>query len=60
MIDTTNKFLVSVQGNYILILNTRSRMSPDEALNLAAYLVVMSGPFAAAKFAEVLEAVQNA
>lgn len=39
---TWNQFAVSRQGNDILILNLKERMTPDEAILLAAWLVVMA------------------
>lgn len=44
-IETANKFMVGMQGDQIVIglaLRT-SRMTIDDALNLAAYLVAMVG-----------------
>ena len=63
MIDTLNKFVVSVQGDRILILNPprpTMGLSHEDALNLAAWIVslvfhVEGQP----SFEEVLEAVQS-
>ena len=58
-IDTTNKFIVSAQGNDVLFLMPVSRITQEEALNLAAYLVALSErPFE--DFVKVYEAVCNA
>jgi hypothetical protein len=62
MIDTTNRCMVGVVGDKVVLLNPPRPtvpMSRDEALTLAAYLVTMADP-AGKRFAEILEAVQNA
>ena len=60
MIDTLNKFLVSVRGGCITIMRTPDYgLTPDEALVLAAYLVALAEPNASHRFSEVLEAVRN-
>ncbi len=65
-IDTVNEFLVaSTQGGLVIMNPPRGRITSDQAIRLAAYLVVMSEyDFASAKkteptFEEVLEAVKN-
>lgn len=42
--DTFNKFFVGVTGGKVTIVNPpRGDISPDDALMLAAWLVVMAG-----------------
>lgn len=62
MIDTANKFQVgSFGGNRLIILGIPPvfGMTPDDALNLAAWLVAIAEPMGNRKFAEVLEAVKS-
>jgi hypothetical protein len=58
--DTFNKFAVGVQGDKITIFNIvgPARISNDEALNLAAWLVSLADPDGE-KFTDMLSAVQN-
>ncbi len=59
-IDTGNKFMVMGKvGGTILVGRPPGKLTPDEALGLAAYLVSIAEPHATHKFAEVLEAVQS-
>lgn len=58
-IDTTNKFIVSAQGDDLLILRAVSRITQEDALNLAAYLVALSEQ-PLEKFIKVYKAVCNA
>lgn len=58
-IDTSNKFLVTTIGNHFLMRLSPARISADDALLLAAWLVAMAEPYASHKFADVLTAVQN-
>ncbi len=44
MIDTSNKFIVGVQGQMINVMKLRARITREEALNLAAYLVLLADP----------------
>lgn len=58
-IDTTNKFLVAGSGNDIVFLRpVPSRISHQDALLLAAYLVAMAGDDE--QWERTLKAVQNA
>lgn len=41
-LDTSNKFLVSVRADDIVILRLGAEISRKDALNLAAYLVVLA------------------
>jgi hypothetical protein len=41
-IDTTNRFGVGVRGQNVIVMKFGSRMSHDDAMNLAAYLVAMA------------------
>ena len=58
--DTLNKFMVSVRGEDILVMNLRPSgvLSKAEALNLAAWLVSLADP-GGEDFPKWLEAVQN-
>ena len=58
-IDTTNKFIVSAQGNDVIILRAVSLITQEDALNLAAYLVALSEQ-RFEDFVKVYEAVCNA
>ncbi len=59
-IDTANRFVVGGGGRGVSILMPpRGPMTPDEALNLAAYLVVLAQHQASHTFQDVLMAVQN-
>jgi hypothetical protein len=61
MIDTMNKFLVaSLDGGIVFLKPLPQRMTPDDALLLAAYLVSMAEHEASNDFADVLKAVQSA
>jgi hypothetical protein len=58
-IDTMNKFLVSVRGDHIVVLNPpRMPITNADALNLAAWLVVLVGADRE-EFESVLRAVMN-
>lgn len=60
MMDTTNKYMVSALGDRLLILNPpKNTISKDDALLLAAWLVVLADP-AEEEFEAVLFAVQGA
>jgi hypothetical protein len=57
-IDTFNQFMVcGVRGG--LQIDVGRRISPNEALNLAAWLVALAEPDADHEFSAVLEAVRN-
>lgn len=59
-IDTLNRFMVGLQGRDVVTLRALpSRFSPDDAMNLAAWLVSMAEMDATHSFADVLAAVQN-
>lgn len=60
--ETLNKFLVGAHDRDICIGApwATQRMTPDDALLLAAYLVAMAEPFAAETFADVRRAVASA
>jgi len=55
--DTTNKQLVSTNGEQILVIMPAQRMSKADALLHAAWLVALADDDDT--FADVLEAVQN-
>lgn len=57
--DVPNKFVVGSSGDRIRILRLQADMTPDEALNLAAWLVALADGQGKDKFEEVLAAVQN-
>jgi hypothetical protein len=56
-----NKFLVSASadGREIQIMNPKYRLTPDEALELAAWLVAVSQSFATRQFHEILNEVES-
>jgi len=57
-IETYNKFVVVSSSNGVVIMNLpRGPISEEDALNLAAYLVAMTGGMEA--FTPVYEAVSN-
>lgn len=57
-IDTMNKFMVGIQGNeVVMLLPPPPRLSPDDAMLLAAYLVALAEHKAEHSFESVLEAV---
>ena len=61
MIETLNKFMVGVIGPDVIVGKfVGGRLSPQDALLLAAYLVAMAEIQTEQKFDEVLKAVQNA
>lgn len=55
--DTANKFFVSRRGEEVIILAFRAKMTRDEAIALAAWLVVMADD--QDNFTEALETVKN-
>lgn len=57
-VDTTNKFIVAANSRGIIIMHTPiGVLTKEDALNLAAYLVAISGD--EERFKEVLEAIKN-
>ncbi len=55
--DTTNRFAVGAQGEHVVVLlPLPPKLTPAEALNLAAYLVALADD---GSFAGLLEAVMN-
>lgn len=57
-IDTTNKFLVASQGDdFVFLRPVPQKLSKDDALLLAAYLVAMTADDA--RWDRVLTAVSN-
>jgi hypothetical protein len=62
-VDTLNKYMVggSHGGKFVSIqFIPHGVVSPDDALNLAAWLVVVAEPHATEKFDKVLKAVRSA
>jgi hypothetical protein len=55
--DTTNDSFVGVQGDRIVILRPRARMTKPEALRLAAWLVVLADEDQ--QFSVLLDAVRG-
>ncbi|MGA2165150.1 MAG: hypothetical protein ABSH36_11865 [Solirubrobacteraceae bacterium] len=56
MSDRLNKFFVGSQGDGLRILNPpRGIISHDDAIELAAWLVLLAGDFDGEKFMAVLE-----
>lgn len=42
-IDTTNQFAVGVRGDVVAILHEHRWLTPEQAINLAAWLVANAG-----------------
>lgn len=59
-IDTTNVGIVGMQGNTVVMLRPMQRFTHEEALNVAAYLVFMSGDYDGEEFAKVFKAIGSA
>lgn len=55
--DTTNDFLVGVQGDRIVIMAFGRSMSKEQSLRLAAWLVALADDDG--KFPEVLKVIEN-
>ena len=57
-IDTTNKYLVALRGDYVAVMLPirTAKMTVDEAINLAAWLVALTDK---RKFEKTYEAVIN-
>lgn len=59
-IDTTNKFMVGVRVDKIIIMMPpRRELSKADALNLAAWLVTLADDEPPHKFLSIVEAIQN-
>ena len=59
-IDTMNKFMVGLQGDQVVLLRPPGpRLTPGEAMILAAYLVAIAEHKAPYPFQMVLDAVVN-
>ena len=59
-IDTTNKFMVAVQADNVVVLRPLPKVfTPDDAMLLAAYLVALAEHKASHPFQAVLDAVCN-
>jgi hypothetical protein len=58
-IEVANKFGVGGFDHKIVVTLRLHPLLPDEALNLAAWLVALAEPDATNTFAEVLEAVRS-
>lgn len=59
VIDTTNDYMVGVQGTYIVMGSyPRTHMGKDRALRLAAWLVALADP-GDDEFREVLKAIRE-
>lgn len=56
MPDTFNKFMVGKQGDTLVLPMMRQRLSEDDAINLAAWLVALV-PDGEKKFDELFSAV---
>ena len=54
-----NLFAVGVQGDNVVILKPKTRLTKDEALNLAAWLVVLSRFDFEKEFLPLLHKVEN-
>lgn len=59
-IDTMNDHMVGVTGGGVVImLPPITAMPKEEAIRLAAWLVVLAGDYDAKRFGEIFEAVCN-
>lgn len=54
-----NQWAVGLLADDIVILNPPVRLSPDKALEFAAYVVALAEPMTPNKFATVLERVKK-
>lgn len=58
--DTANRFLVCAQGDTLVLLRSPQRISKDEALNLAAWLVALADKSVDHEsFKQLLDAVES-
>lgn len=57
--DYSNKFFVSSNGKGLRMHSNKIEFTPDEALNLAAWLVSLAEPLASESFQKVLDEVQS-
>lgn len=62
-IDTTNMAGVSVSGDEIVLLINRPRMTKEQAINMAAWLIVLSGAWhddeATERFSALVSAIEE-
>jgi len=61
-IDTSNRFGIAANGRDLLFMMLPPKaagLTPNEALNLAAWLVVLAEPNASHTFVELLEAIAS-
>lgn len=58
MIETLNDQIVAVQGDSIIVMAPKNRMTREEAMRHAAWLITLAGDDA--RFTEILQAVRNA
>lgn len=58
-IDIANKFMVAAQGDSIVILNSPRRMTAEDAMVFAAWIVAMANLHSKHPFADYYEKVCN-
>ena len=60
--NTFNEFMVGVSAGEkkVVIRRLNAVLTPDEALNLAAWLVILAEPSASLRFDDLLTTIKNA
>ncbi len=58
-IDISNKFMVAAQGDSIMVLNSPRRMTTEDAMVFAAWIVAMASLHSKHPFADYYEKVCN-
>jgi len=56
-IETVNDQLVALQGDHVVVMLPKQRMTTEEALRQAAWLVAITGENE--RFQQILTAIQN-
>lgn len=60
MIDTSNKYMVGMLSNTLVIMRPPiGAISPDDALVLAAYLVLLAQPMTETQISDVIKAIES-
>jgi hypothetical protein len=58
-IDTTNKYMVGAQGANVIVMMPPRKMTAEEAMVFAAYLVAMASMHSTHPFSEYYDKVCN-